>query len=135
MDSSISRKDLPGKFRQSLLRTDQQRGQSFLPQPSCIGTYVHNILDQSPLPCHLFQPLLLGELLSKTANSDFLRKLKLKLKPLRYFNKKSNQNRNCVEIENSQNTTCVISSEKQSRDHHCTYSAHGHSPSIRGSPE
>ena len=80
MDSSISRKDLPETFRQRLLRTDQQGGQSSQDLNHHALAHIHNILilDQSPLPCHLFQPLLLGELLSKTANSDFLRKLKKK---------------------------------------------------------
>ena len=80
MDSSISRKDLPETFRQRLLRTDQQGGQSSQDLNHHALAHIHNILilDHPPLPCHLFQPLLLRELLSKTANSDFLRKLKKK---------------------------------------------------------
>ena len=45
-----------------------------------------------PLTCHFLGPFLLGELFSKTANKDVLRKLKkqkqIETKPVPHFNKK-----------------------------------------------
>ena len=125
MDSSISREDLPETFRQRLLRTDQlitysqySRSPTFdLPSLSTTSSW-RIALQNCEQRCF-------KEIENKSKSRQNLYHISIK--------KRNGKKRTRVEIENKQNKTCVISSEKQSRDHHCTYSAHGRSPSIHGS--